>query len=295
MSISSQFPLPAKIKCLVLNLGGAAEHLAVTNLSGKMIALGGFSLRVDQQRAAIADLGERSCRKFQQIQWYPSTVDFLVSRGIFPLSSVVVIFADRLGGYITAARIVAGLCRFSPIVGGIVPPSLIVLSTAPDCTLSAFAEAVTTEFLDMHRDQHPELSYSVPQIQQMWTSRFSSVDIVKRAPSQSWGGIINEAKSISGWRVNRGFGISERQFSRLLQHTVEAFNPGSDIQFSTLQAFGIHNPITSAAKTNLKALLEDRNICGKKRVALAASCIAVNAYRCEACGKSPVVKRRAKG
>lgn len=292
MDISHQLVLPARINYLILNLGGSAENLAMTGLSREIVVAGDFSLRVNPQRAAVADCGLLICRKLQQIQWWPSALELLIAKGIFPLSSTTVVFADRLGGYDIAARVIAGLCRFVPIINGINPPSLIVVCTANDCTRQSLERTVTLELLEMLRAEHPEQSYSTTQARDMWMSKLSNLRVLNRPPSQSLAEVMEDAKSRTEVRKNGGYGLSERHFSRLIRYTVQVFDQKNDLRFNALQAFGIDDTITNAAKSNFQAIFKNESLCVKTKVVLAASCLAINVYRGGASGKLLVTKSR---
>lgn len=276
-----------KVRQLVLNLGGAAEQLAVGNLIAcQLPASCGLRLRQTAESIAVADCDSSACRRLQQIQWRPSPVDQLYGRAIFPLSAAVVLFADRLGGITNAARVVAGLLRFSPLVDALSPPSLLVLCRRKSCSEETFEHQLTTELLCMLREAHPESPRSFQEIRRMWSARVSCIRVITQEVAKCWPEVTAAAEHISSLRVNRGFGLSDRHFRRLLYHAVEYFDQGNNGPFNILQALGVQNPVNDHAKVYLQALLGRKTDTHENRAEVAASCLAFNAYRGDAYGQS---------
>ncbi|UNI16700.1 hypothetical protein JDV02_003114 [Purpureocillium takamizusanense] len=265
---------------LVLNLGGAAEHLAVVNLTDcRLFASRGLQLRQAGWSTVVADCGERACGRLQQVHWRPSSTDQLYGRVLFPLSAAVVLFADRLGGIKAAASVTAGILRFSPIVDSVTPPSLLVLCRKETCSEDAFSHHLTTELLCALREAHPEESRSFSEVRQMWSSRVRHIRIITQPGSQCWPEVSQAAEQTSNIRYNEGYGLSGCQFRRLLCHAMEYFDQGSDDTFDILQALGVQNPVTDHARVYLGALLRQKQGTQEERIKVAASCLAFNAYR----------------
>ncbi len=264
---------------LVLNIGGPAELLAITALSRDLGTLPGVRLRMAED-VLIVDSGSAWCRKIRQVQWMPSQIDCFLARAIFPLSSTVVLFADALGDLAQAGRVVAGLCRFSPCVNDLLPPSLIVL-TGKDCLQETFDNHVTDELLDMVRVEHPQEGHSRHEISDRWRARFRSVQIVQKRPPDSWSDVFRSAALTTEERWNRGFGLSQRGFQRLCQHAVDNYKADS---FDYIQACGVHTQVTTAAQNYLITFIHSLNEIRAEHVEAIASCLAVNAYRDDAYG-----------
>ncbi|KAJ6436199.1 hypothetical protein O9K51_11261 [Purpureocillium lavendulum] len=273
---------------LVLILGGAAEHLAVTDLIDCRLLAHRAGLRLRQAGCStiVADCGELACGRLQQIYWRPSSSDQLYGRVLFPLSAAVVVFADRLGGIKAAASVTAGILRFSPFVDSLPPPSLLVLCRKETCSEDAFSHHLTTELLCMLREAHPEESRSFSEVRQMWSSRLRHVRIVTQRGPQCWPEISQAADQTSSIRYNEGYGLSGCHFRRLLCHAVEYFGRESnDHSFNILEALGVQNPVTDHAKVYLEALLRQKEGSQEGRIKVVALCLAFNAYRGNAYGQ----------
>ena len=274
-----------RVRQLILNLGGAAEHLAVHGVTEcRWISHGSLQLRQAGWSTLVADCADHTCRRLQQIHWVPSSTDQLYGRALFPLSAAVVVFADRLGGIKNAACVTAGILRFSPLVNSIAPPSLLVLCRKETCSEDAFSQHLTIELLCALREAHPEEPRSANEVRRMWSSRLRNVRIVTQPASQCWPEVVASADETSRARSNEGYGMSDYHFRRLLRHTVDHFCHGIDAPFDILQALGVANPITDHAGVYFGALLQQRDGTQEEKLKVAAMCLAFNAYRGNAYG-----------
>lgn len=265
---------------LLFNIGGFAEQLGFYNVSTSFETKQ-FCMRRSES-VAVADCDISTCRGFDRAS---GVLPDLYAKVIFPLSCVVVVFADNLGGLTFSARLLARFLRFTPILEVQPPPRLIVISQKEVCTERDFGRMLTSELICVLRQVQPESPRSFHQASQMWTSRVYGIHMIHNIPPLARIAVLHNLEEVAIRRENGGFGLSTLRFQKLLTYAINAVLRNFDPSFNILEAIGVRLPSWSFAKLALQSLIDSVGDEKIDQAAIAASCIAFYAFNTEAYGK----------
>ncbi|KAH7228897.1 hypothetical protein BKA60DRAFT_532802 [Fusarium oxysporum] len=191
-----------------------------------------------------------------------------------PLSSLILLNVDSLGGLEPAVKLVARWMTYSSLVDSLPSPQLLVISKeAVDYT--QIGQFITTELLCLLRESHPERPHSRDEVVEMWNRRLGGIQYIC---NDSHSSIVVYLKAASQVRLCWGLRFSSLNFKDLLQKAVIA-SWQNNRNFNVLQALGIHNPLTTDASGYLSQFLASDH--GRDRLIVASSCLAYRTY-CQA-------------
>jgi hypothetical protein len=193
----------------------------------------------------------------------------LYAEALFPISCVVVLSVDGLGGVAESARVLAHWLNFSSLID-IQPPPRLLLSTSEDLTLQEFSFALTLAM----RHTLGEDSISFSQAKNAWSRRVESIHIVR--PTGGWRLVGTHVNEVSRLRKQYYYKFSPPHFLRLLQQVVAAFADRGKEPFDLLRILGVLNPATEQARANLMEFL--KTPLTEHRIAVIASSLALTTY-----------------
>ena len=195
----------------------------------------------------------------------------LYSEVLFPISCVIFLSVDGLGGVAESARVLAAWLQSSSLVD-IQPPPRLLVSTSEDLTLEKFLFALTLAV--RHTLGRDVTTYS--QAKTAWSRRVEGIHIVR--PLSDLQLIRTHVDEISALRRQHHHDFSPPHFLRILQQAIVSFADRGEKPFDLIRVLGILDPATEQARANLgeflKAPLTDHGI------AVIASSMALNTYSC---------------
>lgn len=199
-------------------------------------------------------------------------LDQLCGEVLAPLSSLIVLSVDSLGGLEPAAKLLARWMRFSPLTDVLPRPCLFVFTQKLVRNEKEFERLLTTELLDLLRGLHPEQPYCWKEVRKMWTSH---VDRVQFVHEDHWTRINTHLKAASHTRLSQGLGFSSLNFKKLLQKAIIASWEREE-GFDILKTLGIRDPLSRDAGRYLDQFLTSHH--GLNRLDIVASCLAYSIY-----------------
>lgn len=214
-------------------------------------------------------------------------INRLYGEVLFPLSSVVLVFADYVGGLNPSARAVANWLRFSPLVDIRQPPRLLVSTDDLKITSEEFCRRVTEEMLQILREVDPGNAYNFAQLRTAWMLRVESVCIVPCSNDCNLDFTSSHLDEISRLRKLHMNRFSPAHFQLLLQHAVASFSRRDGSHGDMLRALGVRELGTDHARAAIHGFLTtqfvDENV---DHATMLASCLVVNTYSPAAHSKS---------
>ncbi len=203
---------------------------------------------------------------------------------LFPISCVILLSVDGLGGVAESARTLAVWLHFSSHID-IQPPPRLLVSTSTALTLEKFLFALTLEM--RHILGKDITTYS--QAKDAWSRRVESIHIVR--PTTNLELIRTHVDKISRLRKQYYYNFSPPHFLRLLQQAVVSFADRSEKPFDLLRALGILDPATEQARVSLREFLDAPLT--DQGIAAIASSLVLNTYSYSShCRYSPSTKLR---
>lgn len=255
---------------LILSLVGSVEQQWVVSSSSLCEDHHGIWLRRFDEKTVVAEY----CMPFGPEQTRTRTFDKLCGEVLAPLSSLILLNVDSLGGLEPAVKLVARWMTYSSLVDSLPSPQLLVISKeAVDYT--QIGQFITTELSCLLRESHPERPHSRDEVVEMWNRRLGGIQYIC---NDSHSSIVVYLKAASQVRLCWGLRFSSLNFKDLLQKAVIA-SWQSNRNFDVLQALGIHNPLTTDASGYLSQFLASDH--GRDRLIVASSCLAYRTY-CQA-------------
>lgn len=207
----------------------------------------------------------------------------LCAQVLMPMSSVVIVFADTLGGVRSAAKFLATLLSSPPLTDVQLRPRLMIITDDPSYTENVCRRDITIEMLEQLRALHPDTPRAFREVLKTWTSRIHRMQLVRG--EQFVDCFFAARDEVSASRKKYGYEYTPKHFGRLLRETIKCFSGKSS--HSIMRCLGIQNQFHIHAQQHLETLLTNATYAAMDRLAIASSCLAFKVFPVGCHGRNP--------